>query len=201
MAITIRLAIPDDAHQIQAIYAQYCFTPISFETEPPTAQEMRGRIEKTLEQYPWLVSEDSGEILGYAYATRHRERAAYRWSVDTTIYVSRRQHRRGLGRALYTSLFSVLPLQGYVSAYAGVTLPNPASVGLHQAMGFQPVGVYKHVGFKLGAWHDVGWFERTLQALPGEPSDPKSLEEVCETREWADGLNSGLRLYVDRPTV
>ena len=111
------------------------------------------------------------------------------------------QHRRGLGRVLYTSLFSVLPLQGYVSAYAGVTIPNPASVGLHQAMGFQPVGVYKHVGFKLGAWHDVAWFQRVLQALPGEPSDPKSLEGVRWTKEWADGLNSGLRLCVGGPGV
>src|SRR6202011_4997489 len=111
-------------------------------------------------------------------------------------YVKQRQHRRGLGRVLYTSLFSVLPLQGYVNAYAGVTIPNPASVGLHQAMGFQPVGVYKHVGFKLGAWHDVAWFERALQALPSEPSDPKPLKEVCRTKEWADSLSSGLRLCV-----
>src|ERR1700692_933548 len=134
MPMTIRLANPDDAQHIQAIYAPYCFTPISFEAEPPTPQEMRGRIEKTLEQYPWLVCEESGEILGYVYAARHRERAAYRWSVDTTVYVKQTQHRRGLGSILYTSLFSVLPLQGYVNAYAGVTLPNPASVGLHQAM-------------------------------------------------------------------
>jgi L-amino acid N-acyltransferase YncA len=199
--MTIRLAIPEDAHQIQSIYAPNCFTPISFEAEPPTIQEMRGRIEKTLEQYPWLVCEESGEILGYAYATRHRERAAYRWSIDTAVYVKQGQHRRGLGRVLYTSLFRVLPLQGYVSAYAGVTLPNPASVGLHQAMGFQPVGVYKEVGFKLGAWHDVAWFQRALQALPGEPSDPISLEEVCRSKEWADGLNSGLLLCVYRHGV
>ena len=201
MPITIRLAKRDDAEQVQAIYAPYCFTPISFEAEPPTAQDMRSRIEKTLEQYPWLVCEDSGEIVGYAYATRHRERAAYRWSVDTAVYVRQGRHRRGLGKALYTSLFSVLPLQGYVSAYAGVTLPNPASVGLHQAMGFEAVGVYKHVGFKLGAWHDVAWFERALQALPGEPSDPQPLDEVSGTKEWADGLDSGLRLCADRASV
>jgi L-amino acid N-acyltransferase YncA len=201
MPITIRLANREDAAQIQAIYAPYPFTPISFEAEPPTVEEMRGRIEKTLEHYPWLVCEDSGEILGYVYATRHRERAAYVWSIDTAVYIRQGQHRRGLGRVLYTSLFSVLPLQHYVSAYAGVTLPNPASVGLHRALGFEPIGVYKQVGFKLGAWHDVAWFQRPLQALPGEPSDPKPLEEVCRTKEWTDGLNSGLRFCVDRPGV
>ena len=124
---------------------------------------MRGRLAKVLEPYPWLVCEDGGEVLGYVYATQHRERAAYRWSVDTSVYVRQGRQRRGVGRALYTSLLAVLPLQGYVNAYAGATLPNPASVGLHEAMGFQPVGVYRQVGFKYGAWHDVAWFQRPLQ--------------------------------------
>jgi L-amino acid N-acyltransferase YncA len=132
MPPTIRLAALDDAEQIQAIYAPYCRTPISFETEPPSVEEMRGRLAKVLEQYPWLVCEDGDEILGYAFAGRHRERAAYRWSVDTSIYIRQGRQRRGLGRALYTSLLAVLPLQGYVNAYAGATLPNPASVGLHE---------------------------------------------------------------------
>lgn len=189
MSISIRLANVHDAEQIQAIYVPYCLTPISFEAQPPTVEEMRGRIDKTLEHYPWLVCEDGGEILGYVYATRHRERAAYRWSVDTTVYVKQASHRRGLGRLLYASLFAVLPLQGYVNAYAGVTLPNPASVGLHRAVGFQPVGVYKHVGFKLGAWHDVAWFERSLQALPVDVCEPKPLVDVCRMKEWADGMS------------
>jgi L-amino acid N-acyltransferase YncA len=197
MSMTIRLANRADAEQIQAIYAPYCFTPISFEAQPPTVEEMRGRIEKTLEHYPWLVCEESDQILGYVYATGHRERAAYRWSVDTAVYVRQGQHRRGLGRALYTSLLSVLPLQNYVNAYAGATLPNPGSVGLHLAMGFQPAGVYKHVGFKLGAWHDVAWFERALQPLPSEPAEPKPLEEVCRSKEWADGLKSGLANFTE----
>jgi phosphinothricin acetyltransferase len=198
--ITIRLARPDDADQIQAIYAPYCFTPISFEVEPPSVEDMRGRIEKTLEQYPWLVCEDAKEILGYVYACRHRERPAYRWSVDTAVYIRQGQHRRGLGRALYHSLFSVLSFQGYVNAYAGVTLPNAASVGLHQALGFEPVGVYKQVGFKLGAWHDVAWFQRTLPRSAGEPSNPKTLDEVCRTLEWANCLRSGLQFCVVRPS-
>ena len=193
MPPTIRLATPDDAEQVQAIYAPYCLTPISFEAEPPSVEEMRGRLAKVLDQYPWLVCEDGGEILGYAYATQHRERAAYRWSVDTTIYVRQGRQRRGLGRALYTSLFAVLSLQGYVNAYAGATLPNPASVGLHEAMGFQPVGVYRQVGFKYGAWHDVAWFQRLLQPRPGEPSAPSRLEEIQHTAEWLEALRAGLQ--------
>lgn len=191
MAPQIRLAQIDDASQLQAIYAPYCDTPISFEAEPPTIDEFRGRIEKIIEQYPWLVLQSSGEILGYAYAARHRERAAYRWSVDATVYVKPGQHRRGVGRALYASLFAILPLQGYLNAYAGVTLPNPASVGLHLAMGFQPVGVYRQVGFKMGRWHDVAWYHLPLRAMPDEPAESKPLEEVRRTKEWELGLVSG----------
>ncbi|HTU89446.1 MAG TPA: GNAT family N-acetyltransferase, partial [Gemmataceae bacterium] len=128
MPPTIRLATLDDAEQIQAIYAPYCDTPISFELESPNAEEMRRRLAKVLGQYPWLVCDGGSEVLGYVYATQHRERAAYRWSVDTTVYVRQSRQRQGVGRALYTSLLAVLPLQGYVNAYAGVTLPNPASV-------------------------------------------------------------------------
>src|SRR5262245_56612730 len=117
MPPSIRLATPDDAEQVQAIYAPYCHTPISFEMEPPSVEEMRGRLLKVLAQYPWLVYEDGGEVLGYVYATQHRERAAYRWSVDTTVYVRQNRQRRGVGRALYTSLLAVLPLLGFVNAY------------------------------------------------------------------------------------
>lgn len=195
MPSTIRLATTDDAEQVQAIYAPYCQTPISFEAEPPGVEEMRGRLAKVLRNYPWLVCEEGWEVLGYAYATQHRERAAYRWSVDTTVYVRQGCQRRGVGRALYTSLFAVLPLQGYVNAYAGVALPNPASVGLHETMGFQSVGVYRHVGFKCGAWHDVAWFQRPLQPLPAEPLPPRALDEVRHTAEWLQALKSGLSFH------
>jgi phosphinothricin acetyltransferase len=194
MPPTIRLASPDDAEQVQAIYAPYCHTPISFELAPPSVEEMRGRLIKVLGQYPWLVCADGSAILGYVYANQHRERAAYCWSVDTTVYVRQGGQRRGVGRALYTSLLALLPLQGYVNAYAGVTLPNPASVALHQAMGFQPVGVYQQVGFKCGAWYDVAWFQRPLQPRPGEPGPVKSLEDVCGLVEWQSALDEGRRL-------
>lgn len=193
MPPTIRLATRDDAEQVQAIYAPYCLTPISFEAEPPSVEEIRGRLAKVLAQYPWLVCEDGGEILGYAYAGRHRERAAYYWSVDTSVYIRQGRQRRGLGRALYSSLLSMLPLQGYVNAYAGVTLPNPASVGLHEAMGFQQVGVYRHVGFKCGAWYDVAWFQRPLQPRPDEPPTPIPLAEIQHTARWQEALRAGLQ--------
>jgi phosphinothricin acetyltransferase len=194
MPMTIRMATFDDAEQVQAIYAPYCHTPISFELESPSVEEMRGRLAKVLSHYPWLVLEDDGDVLGYAYATLHRERPAYRWSVDTSVYVRQRRQRQGVGRALYTSLLAMLPLQGFVNAYAGVTLPNAASVGLHEAIGFKRVGVYRQVGFKCGSWHDVAWFQRPLQALSGEPLPPTRLVEVQHESEWADALNVGLRL-------
>jgi phosphinothricin acetyltransferase len=193
MSPTIRLAALDDAEQVQAIYAPYCDTPVSFELVAPGVEEMRGRLAKVLAHYPWLLCEDGGEVLGYVYATQHRERAAYHWSVDTTIYVRQGRQRRGVGKALYTSLLAMLPLQGYINAYAGVTLPNPASVGLHESMGFQPVGVYRQVGFKCGVWHDVAWYQRPLQPRPAEPPLLKLLEEVRDSAEWREALRGGLR--------
>jgi len=194
MSVTFRLAIPDDAEQIATIYAPYCLTPISFETAPPSIEEIRKRIIKVGEHYPWLVCEIHGKIRGYVYATAHRERAAYRWSVDVSAYVHSQHHRLGLGRALYTSLFRILVLQGYVNAYAGVTLPNRASVGLHEAMGFQPVGVYQQVGYKYGVWHDVGWFQLMLQPRPAQPRSPLSIREVQTSAEWSTAVNAGLEL-------
>jgi L-amino acid N-acyltransferase YncA len=191
MAFTIRLATPDDAAQVAEIYAPYCDTPISFELIPPSAEEMRGRMAKVLSQYPWLLYEHGEEVLGYAYASQHRERAAYRWSVDTSVYIREGRQRRGIGRCLYSSLLSILPLQGYVNAYAGVTLPNPASVGLHEAMGFQAVGTYRKVGFKCGTWYDVAWFGRSLQQHPGEPESPRPLREVCQTAAWKVAVLAG----------
>lgn len=190
----IRLATLDDAEQIQAIYAPYCHTPISFEMEPPSINEMRGRMAKILGAYPWLAYEQDEEVLGYAYAGQHRERAAYRWSVDVSVYVRQGRQRRGLGRALYTSLFALLRLQSYVNAYAGVTLPNSASVGLHEAMGFELVGVYRQVGFKYGSWYDVAWYQLLLQPRPREPLPPIQFEAIRYTAAVSEALHSGLRI-------
>jgi phosphinothricin acetyltransferase len=181
MAPIIRPATEDDAAQILEIYAPFCrHSVISFETEPPSLDEMRRRIAKTLPDYPWLVSEEDGLILGYAYASKHRERAAYIWSADVSVYVREGRRRGGLGRALYTSLFDILRLQGFYNAVAGVTLPNPGSEGLHRAMGFQPVGVYRHIGYKCGGWHDVAWFQLTLRDPAPDPRPPKQWSAVSQ---------------------
>jgi phosphinothricin acetyltransferase len=189
----IRLATAGDAAAVRDIYAPFCErTPVSFETEPPSVDEVRRRIGKTLERHPWLVCDLGGAVRGYAYASPHRERAAYRWSVDVTVYVQEGQRRSGVGRALYASLVRALELQGYYSAYAGITLPNAASVGLHEAVGFRPLAVYRGVGYKLGAWHDVGWWHLPLQPLGREPDEPRPSTAVWQTSEWTTALAIGL---------
>jgi phosphinothricin acetyltransferase len=176
---SIRLANERDAEQVAAIYApNVTDTIISFESEPPSTDETSRRIEGTLERYPWLVCERRGRVLGYAYAGAHRSRAAYRWSVDVSAYVHGEARRVGVGRALYASLFAALDLQGFYNAYAGIALPNSASVGLHEAMGFRPVGVYQGVGYKMGAWHDVGWWHLPLRERVPDPNPPVDLPSV-----------------------
>ena len=197
---SIRLATGRDAEQIAAIYApNVTDTVVSFELEPPTAGEMRRRIGATLKRYPWLVCGRQGRVLGYAYAGAHGSRAAYQWSVDVSIYVREGAHRTGVGRALYTSLFAILELQGFYNAYAGATLPNPASVGLHEAMGFRPVGVYRGVGYKMGAWHDVGWWHLPLRERVANPDPPADLPSVPGSEEWDAALKHGLPLLRGNP--
>jgi phosphinothricin acetyltransferase len=168
MTWTLRPATPDDAPRIAEIYAVYVReTVISFELEPPAVDEMHRRLVAGMTRFPWLVAADEQDrVVGYAYAGEHRARAAYGWSVDVTIYLDRAAHRRGLGRRLYGALFEILRAQGFVTAFAGIALPNPASVGVHEAMGFERVGVYRNVGFKSGRWHDVGWWQRDLAEQP-----------------------------------
>jgi phosphinothricin acetyltransferase len=133
---------------------------------------MRERITKTLAELPWLVSEDAqGKVSGYVYASKHRERPAYRWSVDVSAYVREDARGQGVGKRLYPALFAELAALGYVQAFAGIALPNQASLALHASVGFQPIGIYRKVGFKLGAWHDVGWWQKELRA-PTEPAEP-----------------------------
>src|SRR4051812_39017569 len=156
----LRLARADDAEGILAIYAPIVReTPISFEIEPPTVEEMRGRITGTLAVYPWLVAEDEGRVAGYAYACAHRERKAYQWSVDVACYVHAEARGRGLGKRLYVALLQILRRQGFHGAFAGIALPNAASVALHEAAGFKRVGEYREVGYKTGAWRDTVWYQ------------------------------------------
>src|SRR5687768_3740565 len=195
MASSIRMAHEADAAAIAAVYRPYVeSTPISFETEAPDEHEMRRRMLDTLPQYPWLVYESDGRVVGYAYATKHRVRAAYQWSVDTAVYIDDAHHRAGIGRRLYASLFEILAAQGFFNAYAGITLPNAGSVGLHEAVGFTPVGVYGKVGYKLGAWHDVGWWQLALRERADEPEVPVALATVRARSDWPALLSAGLPL-------
>jgi L-amino acid N-acyltransferase YncA len=142
---------------------------ISFETEPPTTEQMAERIRAAHE---WLVSERDGEVVGYAYGGVHRTRAAYQWTVEVSAYVDRSLHRSGIGRELYEDLFERLRARGFRLLVAGITLPNDASVGIHEAMGFERVGVYKNIGWKAGQWWDVGWWQLDMGAPAGEPQPP-----------------------------
>lgn len=185
MPALIRLAGERDAGAIAEIYRPAVESAaISFETVPPGRDEMARRIAHTLLSYPWLVCEIDGAVAGYAYATRHRVRVAYRWSVDTSVYVDGRYQHRGIGKGLYASLLAILSAQGYVNAYAGIALPNAASVALHESVGFKPIGVYRRVGYKLGRWHDVGWWELTLQPHEESPGEPEDLLTVRKRAEW-----------------
>jgi phosphinothricin acetyltransferase len=181
-AVQIRHADPErDAAACAAIYAPYVRdTVISFELEPPDERELADRIERYSRSHAWLVAEDGGRVVGFAYGCPHRERAAYRWAADVSVYVDRDQRRRGIGRQLYGELLPLLKRQGLYVACAGVTLPNEASVGIHESFGFRPVGIYRQIGFKAGRWWDVGWWQLELrergEGPPEEPGRPARLD-------------------------
>jgi L-amino acid N-acyltransferase YncA len=169
--VLIRHAEPErDAAACAAIYApSVAESAASFEDVPPDAAEFARRIESVSARYPWLVAEVDGAVAGYAYASPHRARAAYRWAVESAVYVGAEHRGRGLGKRLYAALFELLTRQGIRTVCAGVTLPNDVSVALHEACGFQPVGIYRRIGYKLGRWHDVGWWQRELPVESGDP--------------------------------
>jgi phosphinothricin acetyltransferase len=178
MALKIRAAVVADAEAIQRIYAPIVLnTAISFEETPPSVEEISQRIATTLQTYPYLVAEDGGEIKGYAYASQHRARPAYRWAVDVTVYIAESARRQGVGRKLYEALLPILDKQRFRAAYAGIAQPNEGSVGLHESLGFAHIGTYPEVGFKLGSWHDVGYWRLGLcQATP--PLEPILFPQV-----------------------
>jgi len=179
IGISVRVAAPGDAGAVAAIYAPYVQgTAISFEERPPSPAEWAARIDRTLATHPFLVACGGGEVLGYAYAGRHRARHAYRFAADVSVYVAASGHRRGVGRVLYRALLDALRRQGVWRVHAGLTLPNPASVGLHEALGFRPVGVYRSVGYKLGAWRDVGWWAMSLREGEGPPEEPRPFSAI-----------------------
>ncbi|HLZ85573.1 MAG TPA: arsinothricin resistance N-acetyltransferase ArsN1 family B [Caulobacteraceae bacterium] len=173
-SLEVRIARESDAAALAAIYAPIVTqTAISFETTPPSVEEMAERVRATLRTHPFLVADRGDEVAGYAYAGAHRARAAYQWSTDVTVYVAANARRGGIARRLYAALLATLEAQGFHAAFAGIALPYDPSVAVHEAVGFEPLGVYHEVGFKLGRWHDVGWWRRGLSAsTPPAPPTP-----------------------------
>lgn len=190
-APVLRLATPADGAAIAAIYAPYVTgTATSFELTPPDGAEMAGRIARTIEQTPWVVAEVDEVVHAYAYAGRFRERPAYDWSAESAVYVDDAARGAGLGRAAMTAVLSILRLQGFHVVVAGVTPPNPASVALHRSLGFERVGQFEEVGWKLGAWQGVEFFQ--LELAPREagraPEPIRPLPTLVGTPELAGAL-------------
>ena len=171
--MTIRSADPDrDAAACAAIYAPHVEgSPVSFEGEAPGATELAARIRRIVATHAWIVAEEDGEVVGFAYACEHRSRAAYRWAVDVSVYLGDRHRGRGIGRDLYEELFERLRERRFRVACDGITLPNEACVALHEGLGFVPVGVYRRIGWKAGAWHDVGWWQLDLDPSAADPPE------------------------------
>lgn len=189
----IRLAKESDSASLLAIYAPYIRdTAITFEIGIPTVQAFGQRIAKILKKYPWLVCEVDDHPVGYAYASQFNERAAYDWSVDFSIYIDPRYHRQKIATTLYKTLSDLLRLQGFYNAYAGITMPNMKSEDFHRSFGFQPVGVYRHVGYKFGMWHDVKWFEYAIAQQTAAPLIPKTLDAVKKTGEFKSIIEQSL---------
>jgi phosphinothricin acetyltransferase len=193
MTMLIRLAEATDGAALADIYRPAVTeSATSFELEPPDAAEMARRVTRTLARTPWLVCERDGVVVGYAYASPHRDRAAYQWSVDFATYVHRDVRRLGVAGALYTSLAAALVFQGFRNAYAGITLPNAPSIGLHIGFGFTPICVYRGVGYKNGTWHDVAWYERALAPRDPAPVPPLALRECSDAPPFKAVITTGM---------
>lgn len=168
----VRDASECDAEACAVIYAPYVTdTAITFENDPPLPAEMAERIATAMRTHAWVVLENQGRVVGYGHGGPYKSRAAYRWSCEVSVYLERGRRRTGGGRALYNALFDRLAERGFRVAVAGMTLPNDASVGLHRAMGFEPVGTYRRIGWKHGTWHDVAWVQRTIATGQGPPTE------------------------------
>lgn len=195
MPAKIRLATQSDAAQVLEIYAPVVRdTTISFEWEPPSVADIQERMRQVMEQLPWLVCEIDGQVAGYAYASPFKTRAGYRWSCEITVYVQPAFHRCGVGRALYAALLPCLAAQGYRVAFAVITIPNSASVGLHEAIGMRRVGTYEGVGYKFGQWLDDGVWQMELAPQAETQEPPFPFQELVGSPAWLNALDAGERL-------
>lgn len=178
----VRLITEADTAAVLDIYRPFVqHTIISFEYEVPTLDEFHARIRSTIYDYPWLVCLCDNEIIGYAYASKHRNRAAYQWSPECSVYITNDLQGHGVGRILYETLFSILRLQGHFNVFACIGLPNDRSVAFHKSLGFENIGIFKKVGCKLGAWHDTNWFQLRLSKHIDYPPIPHKMEEIAMT--------------------
>jgi len=177
--VEIRLIITKDAQEIIDIYSPSVLSAaVSFETVVPPIDEMQRRIQSCLEKFPWIVCVVDGKIAAYVYASKHREREAYQWSCECSVYVRDDFKGKGIGKELYQLLFEILKLQGFINVYAGITLPNEASVHLHEKCGFMPFAKYENIGYKFGSWHTVGWWKLQINEYDLEPPPPSKLSEL-----------------------
>jgi len=194
MSAVIRLASTTDAADIHQIYSPIVRdTHISFEQTVPAVSEIAARVDKTLRQYPWLVCDVNGRLAGYAYASAFRARAAYQWTAETTVYIHSDFQRRGVSRALYSSLLALLREQGYCSAVGVIALPNEGSIRAHEAVGFRKVGIFKNVGYKAGDWRDTGWWQLELRPPPTSPQAPRPIIQLAVEEHFDALLQTGLQ--------
>lgn len=184
--MTIRFATMDDCKALLEIYSQYIDTPITFECKLPTEQEFAARISDIAKDYPYLVCEANGRIIGYAYAHKHMEREAYQWNAELSVYLDKTFTSKGLGKKLYLALMEILKLQGVKTVYGGVTAPNPKSEGLHTSLGFQILGTYHKTGYKSGKWLDVIWYEKSIATYDSPPKPIVPINQI--PREMLDRL-------------
>ena len=177
--VNFRIASTRDAAEILDIYAPYVrSTAFTFESEVPSVEEFTKRIENYLQKFPWIVCTVNNKIVAYAYASTHRERTAYQWTCESSVYVGENFRARGIGKEIYQVLFHILKHQGIRNVYAGITLPNDASVALHEKCGFEHFATYDHIGYKLGTWQKVGWWRLLINSLDKEPSPPILFSEL-----------------------
>lgn len=186
----IRLITPADAEAALKVYAPYVLhTANTFEYEIPSVDDFRTKIEKITAQYPWLICECDGEIIGYAYGSTHRDRAAYQWSPESTVYISDKYHRKGIARVLYNTLFALLKQQGYINVFASVLVTNVNSVEFHRAYGFEEIGLFKNIGYKLDEWHTNLWLQYTLQEHVIDPPVPIPITKMLNNEELKITIN------------
>ncbi len=195
----IRIARKEDAKQLLAIYSPFITdSAVSFELRVPAVNEFKERITNCMRTHPWFVCEHEGNIIGYAYASGYRDRIAYQWSCECSVYVDNNFKRRGVARAVYSALFEVLTYQGFVNVYAVITHPNPASIKFHKAAGFKLFAIYRNAGYKFGKWHDVHWYSKKVNDYKSNPENPKPFSTIRKGNPMRDILqkhNGDLNRY------